>query len=336
MRKLVVLAAALLIGACSGTEQSAPRSVERRWLGYAADTLWVRGGIEDTLIQLPLAIAADHERVYVADLGSNRVVALDAANGEPAWVAGRQGSGPEEFLRPAALALLPGSRLAVSDTRNGRIAVMSTAGEFLETFRVDDPEINGMCGMADTTLITVASREGPMIARYSLDGVELSRLDLPWDDLEKVSSLARQATASVGPDGHECVIALTLGRGFAILRDSSFRDVHDYVEAVPVPHVEVTVTGNADNQNVRQRLVDAIRAARAVVLTQDRFYVAFYGATADAGRILDEYERDGAYRHSHRLPATPSEMIGLDGTFYIITNLEGVPTLTALRLREGT
>src|SRR5690606_13539369 len=120
MRTIVMLAA-VVVGACSETNQEPPRAGGRNWLGYAADTLWVRGGIEDTLVQLPLAIAADHERVYVADLGSNRIVALDAGSGEPVWVSGREGSGPEEFLRPAALAVLPGSRLAVSDTRNGRI-----------------------------------------------------------------------------------------------------------------------------------------------------------------------------------------------------------------------
>jgi len=323
-----------VVAGCGEEEEGDHRAPPRVWAALPVDTLWVRGGLDDPLLELPLAIVADREHVYFSDLASRRIVALSVGDGSTAWVAGGQGGGPEEFERPAALALLPGSRLAVSDTRNSRITLMNREGRIESTFRVEDPEINGLCGLADGTLVTIASSAGPGIARWLPDGQELERVDLPWPELSGATMLERQALATTLPDGGGCVVALGLGRGFGVFTDRGFESVRPYIEQVPAPEVEVRIRESGRTRTEYTSAAGATIASRGVAAAPDALYFMFDGQTEDRGRILDVYALDGTYRHSHRLDRPAALLAFSDGVLYVLSHVDAVPTLTAMRLRE--
>ena len=329
------LAAWMALAVVAGCgEEGDPAAPPRVWAALPVDTLWVRGGLNDPLLELPLALAADSEHVYFSDLASRRIVALSTADGSTVWVAGGRGGGPEEFARPAALALLPGSKLAVSDTRNSRITLMSRDGRIDSTFRVEDPEINGLCGFADGTVVTVASSDGPGIARWRTDGQELQRVDLPWPELRGATMLERQAVATSLADGRGCVVALGLGGGFALFTDRGFESVRPYIEQVPAPVVEVRVRESGRTTTEHTSAAGATIASRGVAAGPDALYFMFDGRTEDRGRILDVYAPDGTYRHSHRLDRPASLLAFSAGVLYVLSHVDAVPTLTAMRLRE--
>lgn len=70
--------------------------------------------------------------VYVANGGTNEILALDAA-GSLLWRAGGEGEGPSEFLGLARLQSWPGDTVVAIDARRNTVSFWSSSGEHIRT-----------------------------------------------------------------------------------------------------------------------------------------------------------------------------------------------------------
>ena len=160
--------------ASGGTEPSSANSAGRcSWAGHSFHR-------PDRSPSIPLTGNA-----YVADTLHNRVLVYSPSGSLLArWGAGEgdgaAGSGPGQFLTPAALAVGPGGEVFVADTGNDRVVALSPAGAVQATW--------GERGMANGHLRTpdgiavdaagrvfVADRENDRIQEFSVTGTFLAK-----------------------------------------------------------------------------------------------------------------------------------------------------------------
>lgn len=88
-------------------------------------------------LQEPRGLARDPAgNTYITDFGNNRVVKLGPGL-QPAASWGTKGKEPGNFDQPSAVTVLSDGNIAVLDTWNSRIQVLTPAGEFLRQIRGD-------------------------------------------------------------------------------------------------------------------------------------------------------------------------------------------------------
>jgi hypothetical protein len=328
----VMLAAAACTDSRSGGRADAPRL----FVDVAVDTLWTRGSLSDTVIELPLHVRADGDLLLIADGARPGVAAIRASDGATAWTVGRRGRGPIEFSRPAVVETLADGRILVADTEVARVTLLDRAGARVGEFALEDAQVTGLCALEDNSLVAVAATHGENFRRLSLDGRVLASYAVPWPELVKEPLLARQLQTATPPDRKDCVFTLTLGRGFGSFDGERFLFTNDYVERLGVPDVDVNESSSRQQRTRDQRLRNPTLSTRSAAVTRDQIYIVFQGATPEAGRIIDVYRRDGAYEYSFRLPRRVGELTWSDDTFYALSQIEGVPVISALRIRRRT
>jgi sugar lactone lactonase YvrE len=310
--------------------------VDRRFEDIVIDTVWSRGSLSDTVIELPLHVRADGDLLLISDVARRGVAALRTADGTTAWTLGRAGRGPGEFRRPSALEVLPDGRVLVADTEVGRVTILDRAGAYLTEFPLEEAQVSGMCALEDGTLVAVAAADDENISRLSLTGEVLGRHAVPWPELVEAPMLARQLVAATATDRKACYVALSLGRGFTAFDGSRFLFTKDFVERVQAPAVEVRVSGSRSNRVTDAQVRNGTIATRSIAASSDLLYVVFEGSTEDAARIVDVYTRAGEYDHSFRLPGVVHKLTWSDDTFYVLSDVNAVPVVTALRIRRRT
>jgi hypothetical protein len=335
MKRAFVLLSCCAAAAVLACESAQPRSREpvreRRPTVVAWDTLWMRGGPEDTLLLMPLDVVANDGRVYVLDGGGKRVVALRADDGALAWVVGGAGGGPQEFAAPTALTLTPAGEVLVADHQNARISVIDSAGRVTGHIPMREfAYAQGICALEDGDLVvTTMEAERPVI-RLSREGVIKQRVDLPWPELRETAPLARQAFLSSTDDFRSCALALATGRGFAVYQGDDFTTASDYVETFAAPEVEVSqrTTETGKSTSTRMRRPDV--AATDVAAGGGTLAVSFQGRSTAAGRIIDHYDlRTGLYAESYEFTA-PIISLARSGNRYLLLHYSaGYPTLVA-------
>jgi hypothetical protein len=150
----VTLSTYLLLGGCTpdrsaatgGTESDATGAglVENEAAAWAAGEEWVIA--PEPIFEVGAGATAEQQfhdvvgaarlsdgRIAVGDRGSSQV-RLFASSGELLATAGRQGAGPEEFGRMAALVPLGGDSLVVFDAGNARVSLLGPDGRFARSF----------------------------------------------------------------------------------------------------------------------------------------------------------------------------------------------------------
>ncbi len=336
-----VCAGAALLSIASCSERSDQRldtsaASDRRFVDVVIDTVWSRGSLRDTVIEFPRRARAQGDLLVITDGARRGVVALRTADGTTAWVAGQQGRGPGEYERPSAIEALPDGRFVVADTEVGRVTILDRSGAYLGEFRLEDPQVQGLCALADSSIVATAATDGPNFTRLSLTGQVLGRHVVPWPDLVDTEMLARQFVAATAPDRKTCYIGLTLGRGFGVFDGQQFLFTKDYIERVGTPPVETTESRSSRGSVTEARIMNGVIATRSITVSPDRFYVLFEGSSGrEAARIVDVYTREGQYEHSFRLPERARELVWADGVFYVLSEIEGVPMIAALRIRRA-
>lgn len=87
---------------------------------------------------------------------------------------GTKGSGPGQFDQPRGLAITPEGNLAVADSKNGRIQILSPEGKFIAEFGkgILSPEVSGVGGVASNPAgeFYVADTWNHAIRKFSADG----------------------------------------------------------------------------------------------------------------------------------------------------------------------
>ncbi len=339
MRATILLGCVVLVlPGCGGSQQPQSREPvrERRPAMVAWDTAWVRGGEADSVLLMPLDVVADAERAYVLDGGGKRVVALRLADGEVAWMVGGQGGGPREFQAPTALALSHAGEVLVADHQNARISVIDAQGRITNhvPFR-EFAYAQGLCALADGDILVATMETEQPIARLARNGEVKQRLDLPWPELRDVPPLARQAFLASTDDGRACVLALAVGRGFAVYRDGEFRVAADYVESIGPPQVEL-VQGEG-GRSERARMQRPVIAATDVAAGMGTVAVSFQGTSASAGRIIDHYDlRTGRYLESYAFTHPIQSLARSGPTYLLLHHAAGYPTLVAAVPASGS
>jgi sugar lactone lactonase YvrE len=333
MKRACLLLTVLLAGACA--DRTVPEPKERLFVAAAVDTLWVRGSEADTVLEIPLGITADEEYVFVTDGARRGLAALNAKDGSTAWTAGYPGAGPGEFRRPAVIEVLPDGRIAVADTENGRLVFLDRSGKWLDQVPLEHAQVSGLCGLADGTIVMTVSTAEQNVVVANTDGTVRARVALPWESLLSQPPLARQAMLDGFPDRSACVLATNFGPGLAIHDGSTWRMQRDYIETLPPPKVETQEQGNSDRRVTTSSIAGATIASRGIAVDDDHLYVHFEGTTADRGRIIDVYSHEGRYQHSYRLDRRFRSLVVVGETMYMFSQIEGIPRLTALRVRRA-
>ncbi len=189
-------------------------TVPDAYVRVAAEELRIAPGAEDTTLFAEVNefdVGADG-RLYVFD-AANRVLFVFDSTGALLRRVGRQGSGPGEFNSNNGMVVLPDTRLAQWDARNGRISFFSADGDFQQSWVIPTgfSTSNGIRSDASGTLYAyrpvTPPRDGEILGRMGLrklgaEGQMTDSLippDLPFTQLfyiarEKDNTSATSAT----------------------------------------------------------------------------------------------------------------------------------------------
>ena len=295
--------------------------------------VWTAGGTEaDTTLLQPWRLAVGRELVFVADKAGHRIAAFRLSDGGLAWIRGRRGRGPGEFQLPTALAVDRGGRLWVADARTSRMTLYRPDGSLDASLTLSEfPYPEALCPLEDGSMLVATSAPAEPLFRLSVTGEVIDRMNLPWRDLADAPPLSVQKLLAPTADG--CVLALSLGRGFAVLTERGGR-THPYVENLPLPEVEQTVADGG--ATVTQRVVDMRTAATSVAAHGDEIAISPGGSGALENRLVDFYRRsDGTYLRSVSTPAPFQRMARAGDVFLFLTHGDGYPALVAVRPEFG-
>ena len=86
--------------------------------------------------QMPTAIRASRDRLFILDAMAGRVYVLDASTGQASGVIGRPGQGPGELQRPFGLAVQEAA-VVVGNGGRGTLDWFSLEGEYERSLRID-------------------------------------------------------------------------------------------------------------------------------------------------------------------------------------------------------
>jgi len=126
----VLLALALTAACAAEKPNNEPISLHARSLG----PLPLK---EDVVLFDARDIAVLDSTVYVADAGLPGIQAF-ALDGRRRWAVGRKGGGPLEFRAIVGISVLDG-RIAVADSRNGRVTIVDRQGALVADVDVGSP-----------------------------------------------------------------------------------------------------------------------------------------------------------------------------------------------------
>ncbi len=141
----------------------------------AVDTIGVELGDSNYVFgQTDAALFGTTGEILILD-GSKKQISVFSPDGEFLRTIGRQGSGPGEFLRPMAMALLGNGQIAVSDPWGGKITLFDSSyayhGEITGFFPAPPLSIEGADGQVIIGLMKKFDIENDLI------GYSLARLD---------------------------------------------------------------------------------------------------------------------------------------------------------------
>ncbi|MCK5841779.1 MAG: 6-bladed beta-propeller [Candidatus Sabulitectum sp.] len=141
----------------------------------AVDTIGIELGDSNYVFgQTDAALFGTRGEILVLD-GSKKQISVFSPDGEFLRTIGRQGSGPGEFLRPMAMALLGNGQIAVSDPWGGKITLFDSSyayhDEITGFFPAPPLSIEGADGQAIIGLMKKFDIENDLV------GYALARLD---------------------------------------------------------------------------------------------------------------------------------------------------------------
>ena len=300
----VSVTAAAIVG-CARPSRDARRIAQTRW-----DTVWrASSGIVDSLIPSPGPLAFSNGLLLVVDQATPRVVALDPATGALKWGLGRAGSGPTEFRAISSMFRNRDGGVGVIDPRARRATLIAAPGT---TTALSTAKLGGqadqMCPFGPSRYLAADVLRGMVVVADSSGNVT-DTLPFPWPDLGKARWEARQVTLGDDGAGRRCLVALSTGRGFAVVSPHQRAVLGRYIEPF-----EVYGAGE-------RREEDPIGywATYDAKIVSDTIWVLFAGRSKRRYRILDRYDAlTGAYLDTYELPFPTRHFAIGGGTIFVI------------------
>lgn len=319
---------------CEAAEKApAFRQPERLVAPVRWNRVWTAGGTEsDSTLLQPWRLAVGRDLVFVADKAGARVAAFRISDGTLAWIRGKEGSGPGEFQLPSALAVDQQGTLWVADAKAGRVTLYGPDGSLKGTVALTNlayPE--ALCPLGDNGMLLATSAQTEPLLRISETGEILERMELPWRDLRGAQPLSVQKL--LAPTREGCVLALALGRGFAVLTERGSQ-TFSYLDDIPLPTVEEKVDDGTGT--IHRQVVNMQSAATSVAAEAGEIAISPGGAGEYENRLVDFYRQaDGAYLRSVATPVPFERMARAGDVFFFLTHRDGYPALVAVRPEIG-
>jgi len=308
-----------------GGDEISPGTVRRfgpRRLREAAwDTVFQLGGSpQDTVLLQPEPLTARNGRVYVFDYGDRALKAFDMA-GTPVWRLGRRGEGPGEFVQPVDVEVGPEGNVWVVDPGAGRIAIVSSKGEWVGVRLLGDELTRDVLPLEDGTYILVSHAPGDrMFSIYDREGTRVGERSVPDPDIARAYWSARATMSTLSSVNHASWVApFWMGDLFLLYDGTALRCRGDLIEGGPFPR-------------------EAYRELPPVwvvagVMDEERVYLLPKGETDLALRMVDVYDaHDCDYRESITLPGEFRTLALTDDVFVLPVRDALYPTILGLRL----
>lgn len=269
----------------------------------------------------PLAMVAI-SRYLILVTADRAVIAIDIATRRVAW---RRG--------PADLGLAPrhivaaGSRsvMILAEPPDPPLTLSVMSGTELRRWTHARPQMmQSACTMRGRVVITTADA-GPVLSFYDDTGGLRRQQGLPWAGFNTSHPLLRQLLLVNDPSGRGCIGALALGPAMMSFSDTGVAWTAPYREPFQAPTVRVRTIRRPDGATVVESwLVHRQRAAQGLAASGGVVYVAFGGATALAGRIIDMYATgSGAYLGSVGFPHVVRGIAASGHRLYIAVHANG-------------
>lgn len=314
---------------------SAANDVPRRFASVLFDTLWTYGSVDDTILQMPGEIVpAPHGGVYVFDLAANRATHIDDA-GRVAWVRGRRGQGPGEFMDVRALSEDRDGGVVLADHTNGRLVRLDPEGNLVQEVPliIEASYVDGIATV-DGGYALYTNGE-PSLLIVDEDGEIKARLASPSVEWERLDWMQRTGDA-VSWSEDAWVLGFDVGNGWYVIRGDSVA-AYPYVEHTSFPVMAVTVVTEGATTTTTRRLPRVPNSGSTLSVKGDTLAVFFEGQSPDRNRTLDLYDlTTGAYIHSVATPRASDVVLAEDGTIYTLSRRGGLYSIvTALKPRKG-
>jgi outer membrane protein assembly factor BamB len=280
---------------------------------------------------MPSQLVADSARVYVLDPGGPRVVAFGAGDGSVAWTFERRGAGPGELRSPTSIARSGAGELFVLDEANQRITVIGADGRYARSIPLRAGfGFESLCARGAGEVLLKRSGHRGGLVRLAGDGSPVGEVDLPWPAGD--AAWSAQWHGRLAGSGDACVLALSLGLGFAVHDAAGLRAPIAYVERFALPDVEVTQRRQGAQLTVSQRIVGDRSAAVDAAVADGRLHVVFGGESSLAFRVIDVYRLPGgAYERSYSYSEGIERIAVAGDMLYALVREGDVPRLVAFR-----
>lgn len=341
MRKFLG-AATLLLAACGAESRPYPvlslfseGAGERVVVPARYDTLWVYGGLADTLLSVPgPLVPARDGGVYVLDLQFARVSKF-SEDGAVSWSRGRSGEGPGEFGNVRAMTARKGGGVLVADSGNRRLLYFLPDGALAKEVTVHDDSftlISGVVELADGAVVLDTDGPTPWLLVLPDTG-ETTPIPAPWAGFDRMNYLQR--SGNISGSGSTWVFGFVAGNGFFVMEHDVVAGTHPYVEHAEFP--EVAVLSPERGTTIVRHLSRPRYSGYALSVREDTMFVLPGGTTPARRRVLDKYSlTTGRYLASQMLPGTATKfaVAGNGKVFLAAMDQSGLfPVLLSLRLR---
>jgi hypothetical protein len=294
-----------------GTACSTEPHPGRRIAAVAWDTAWqTSAAFMDSVIASPSILTFNQGTLFVLDASAPRIVALDAKTGMYLWRLGRAGAGPTEFAGVSALFPDRNGGVGVVDIRNRRATRLDLRGKVSGTISTASmgQQPNQLCWFGDNRFL-VADVFDPMLGAFDTLGERVASLDPLWLDLTNADWESVQVTLRNNGSGTTCLVALSTGRGFALLAPGREPVVTRYIEEFEVYRVGA--------RKDEKKMTDW--ATYDAEFVGDTAVIHFAGRTDDKYRLLDRYSAvTGSYIDTYRLPFKTGEFAAGAGLIFVV------------------
>lgn len=332
--RLVKVSSLALAVACRSNDrqQHSAQATTRQITPMSAETLWVRGGRKaDHVLKYPEYLAHDSAQVYVTDMGSRQVSAIDQRTGATNWTTSDT---PGTLRAPGSIAGLPGGGVAVLDAAGALVRLDSRGRVISSASLIDGTNARQVCALNDSTFLIAYLRQRLPLVVLNAAGKTLRRLELPWEELRELTPLQTQVILAGGASGR-CIASLAFGHGIAAIRTDGTEWTASYVERVDIPRVNAKTIATTNGGRTDSHIGATHVAVRDVTVDANTIEVVFEGNQRAEGSLIDEYDlHTGQYRMTRSAGRRVMGIQKSGDRAFLLVGLGGYPALVAMSMRD--